>query len=319
MKKRPTIDQQKKYYDDRAIETKQLVEKNKQRASEPLWRNIEGDDEWCRSLTGFTCAQVLSLYNLCEPRFPEPKTGRGRRSRFKQIDKLIILLCYVSHYEVQTTLEKKFGVARSRLAAILLEISTSVCPVLYEHFVDDVQQLSKRKKLTNFPEAKFMIDITSQNTNLPDGLSAKADDYYSERDHHYRFKTLTIHNRRGLMLAVSAGHPGSSDDLTIAESCLRGIERTVGHDGQILVRTPLIGLNCDIVHPHVSEQPLTKEQQQFNKQLSKEMELCSHWYEQLQSRYRIMSDIFRSDHSNYVFYFRLCAALTNFYLLTSED
>ena len=94
------------------------------------WNNLNGNDERCHVMTGFTCDQFLRLFDLCENSIPE-NVGRGRKSRVSKQDKLLIVLCYVKHYETVDKLKQTFNVSKSQLHRIIDETVSSITPILF--------------------------------------------------------------------------------------------------------------------------------------------------------------------------------------------
>jgi hypothetical protein len=75
------------------------------------WANLNGNEERCVVITGFTCDQVLELFEACEDAIPVT-TGRGRRSRVSKHDRLVLVLCYIKHYETKEKLKEHGRPAR---------------------------------------------------------------------------------------------------------------------------------------------------------------------------------------------------------------
>lgn len=62
---------------------------------------------------------------------------------------------------------------------------------------------------------------------------------------------------------------------------------------------------------------LTVAQRTFNHRLAGQRVICERWYGRVKTRCRIMASKFRNDRDDYPMFFKLCAALTNFHLITN--
>lgn len=101
-------DERLAYYEEREENTIALAEEQLEQQEELdeaeeeqdparlCWENLNGDDQRCRVLTGFTCDEVLELLELCEHAIPMT-TGRGKHGKWTAADKFLMVLCYVKH------------------------------------------------------------------------------------------------------------------------------------------------------------------------------------------------------------------------------
>src|SRR5689334_188946 len=98
------------YYKDREEDTAKLADKliqlqNKIDEEETTvdnskitWANLRADNKVCKIICGFSVDEFLELFGLVETHMPE-NVGRGRRSKISKKDRLVMVLCYLKHYE----------------------------------------------------------------------------------------------------------------------------------------------------------------------------------------------------------------------------
>jgi hypothetical protein len=207
-------------------EAMQLQEEELDEAEEELdparvcWQNLNGDDERCRVITGFSCDEFLELYEVCETALPQT-LGRGRRSRVGKHDRLLLVLCYVKHYETKAKLQQTFLISKSQVQRHLDETIEAITPVLYERYVERIYDIiGEDEEMAEFPEARYVLDATFQETWTPLGIYEERKRFFSGKHKAYGLKSQTLHNRRGFVLHCVAGVPGAVHDLTIARQHL---------------------------------------------------------------------------------------------------
>ena len=295
------------------------------------WNNLNGDNERCMVLIGFSCLDFLTLLNLCENVIPN-NLGRGRRSQWSSADKLLLLLCYLKHYETQAKLGETFHISKPQVNRIVASTLAAITPILYQHFVIKIESLlPELEQLLSFPDAKYVMDATVQEIWTPTGSYEEKKRFYSGKHKLYALKSLTLHNRRGWLIELWSGLPGSVHDITIATDNIDAIikllrkelideEISPGDSWEVLADAGFVGLEQQIklVRPHkrTANKDLTSIQKEFNQSLASQRIVCERWYGRLKTRYRIMSGEYHNDRDDYSTYFRLCAALTNFHIIS---
>jgi hypothetical protein len=65
-----------------------------------------------------------------------------------------------------------------------------------------------------------------------------------------------------------------------------------------------------------ANRPFTRQQRRHNQDLASERVICERFYGRMKTKFRIMSSKYRNSREEYERVFKLCAALTNFHLLT---
>lgn len=285
------------------------------------WANM--DDDRCFTLTGYTCEQFLGIYELCEDDIPI-NFGRGRRSQLGRHDRLLMVLCYLKHYETKDKLALTFGVSKTQVHRNLAATIFAITPVIYQRYVVNVGEVIEPDEVPDdLPRSPFVMDATLQEIWTPTGTYNERKRYYSGKHQRYGLKTQTLHNRRGFVLHCVPGIPGATHDLTIIRHNIDEIRDYLDDSGDepdsILVDSGYKGLERLVPTVGPFKKPprgdLTAEQRAFNRMLAGQRIVCERWYGRLKTRHRIMAAKYRCDRDSYEVYFKLCAALTNYTLL----
>lgn len=140
------------YYRERGVQTAHLAEEameqevqlnEEEEEIDPArvcWSNLNGNDERCQVITGFNCDQFVELFEACEDAIPVT-IGRGRRSRVPKHDRLLLVLCYVKHYETYAKLGETFLLSKAQTYRNVDETIKAITPVLYERYVERIYDL----------------------------------------------------------------------------------------------------------------------------------------------------------------------------------
>jgi len=338
-------DERLAYYEEREEHTAALAEEQieqqeeldeaeeEQNPARLCWENLNGDDPRCRILTGFTCDEFLELLGLCEHAIPMT-LGRGKHGKWSAADKFLMTLCYVKHYETQDKLGDTFHTSKAQVNRIVSATIAAITPILYDHYVTNVRALLPPdvEDGGEFGQAKCVMDATLQEIWTPLGTFEERKRFFSGKHKLYGLKSLTLHNRLGLLLASWSGVPGSVHDLTIAREHVDEIQEFLAKDEEeqqeegetwaVLVDTGFVGLehNLNVMHPfkRAAGRDLTIAQRNYNRRLAGQRVICERWYGRLKARHRIMATKYRNDRDDYVTHFKLCAALTNYNVLNNE-
>jgi transposase len=159
----------------------------------------------------------------------------------------------------------------------------------------------------------------------------------------YAIKSQCVHDLRGLVVSIVTNVPGATHDVTFAQRTIAEIERIVrprkprdedddpridadGSDDEdaengrlLMVDSGYQGLQhivpCVLPYKKRANRPLTAQEKQHNRRLSRRRVLVENYYGRLKRRYRIMTDKYRGERGAYPAYFKLCVALTNFHIM----
>src|SRR5262245_24325455 len=77
----------------------------------------------------------------------------------------------------------------------------AITPVLYARFVEGIYELiGPDEEMAEFPDARFVLDATFQETWTPLGTYDERKRFFSGKHKGYGLKSQTLHNRRGFLL-----------------------------------------------------------------------------------------------------------------------
>lgn len=285
------------------------------------WTNINRDDKRCVVLTGFSCQEFSELLLLCENYIPI-NIGRGKQSKFTPADKFLIVLCYLKHYETQAKLGETFGISKAQINRIISTTVPVITTVLYSTYVTTLAM--NQQEYEEFPDTRFVMDVTIQKIWKPLGTFQERKQYYSGKHKLYGLKSLTLHYRNGLVLACWSGVPGAVHDSVIANDNYLNIRKLIenedkrGEESKIFVDKGFVGcaakLPVAIPYKKKPNKELTQNQNNYNKSLATHRVICERWYGRLKGLFRIISGEYHKDRGEYEGYFKLCAALSNYHI-----
>lgn len=306
------------------------------------WHNLRGDDPRMVALTGVTCEQFLTIFNLVVHVMPVV-VGRGRRSRVSHHDKLIITLFFLKYYETLEKTKETFQLSKSYLSDIINTTIERISPILYEYYVERYEP-GVPDHLGDFPEARYIINTIFQPIWTPLGTYLERKKFYSRAHKQYGLKTQCLYDRSGRVVHCVAGVPGSVRNLSIVEQIKEDAPLFIKTEDAVRIKELLVdsiersdrvqlpenaagenswsiiagleyqGLEHIVpaVLPVVSKQgeELTREERDHNKQLLRSMRICKHFHDRMKLKWRIMATKYRNDRSKYSTIFKLCCALT---------
>lgn len=104
-----------------------------------------------------------------------------------------------------------------------------ISPLLYAHFVENAEARIPAEE-DDFPEARYVMDVTFQPIWTPLGTYEERKRYYSGKHKQYGLKSQCIHDRTGKLVHCISGIPRSVHDLTIARDSIEMVYHfTVGY------------------------------------------------------------------------------------------
>lgn len=146
------------------------------------WSNLRCDDSRCKIITGLSSQEFSEIFDLCGHSI-SANTGRGQRGEFSKEDKLVIVLCYLKHYETKDKLADTFSISKPHVHRIVADTTNNITSVLYDHFVRFAHiDISER---VMFDQAKFVLDATFQTIWTPIGTYDERKRYYSGKHKAY--------------------------------------------------------------------------------------------------------------------------------------
>lgn len=300
--------------------------------SQVSWTNLSENEDRCKIITGFTPKEFLELYDLVSKEIKE-NIGRGPRSKISKHDRLVMVLCYLKHYETIDKMKDSFSISRAHLHTILQTTIDQISEFLYEYYVINVTDHVKNEgDNKEFSKAKYIIDVTFQSIWTPTGTYDEKKRYFSGKHKLYGLKSQCIHDRKGRVVSCIAGEPGAMHDLTICRDNIDDLKDVLRKEDDsnseeskeddywfVIADSAYKGLQeeTNVMLPNKKKPngKLTKKQSKYNQELAAERVICERFYGRLKTRYRIMSTKYRNSRDDYEKIFQLCAALTNFHIL----
>jgi len=146
-------------------------------------------------------------------------TGRGLRSKIGDHDRLLMVLCYLKHYETLDKMKETFQLSKTHLYRILDTTMNAITPILSEMFIEEAE-ISTPDDTDDFPQARFVMDTTFQPIWTPLGTFEERKRFYSGKHKQYGLKSQCLHDRTGRLLHCVSGIPGAMHDLTIARQTI---------------------------------------------------------------------------------------------------
>lgn len=298
------------------------------------WVNLCDNDKRCNTFCGFTADEFLTLYQLVSDSIEE-NTGRGMKSKITKQDKLLMVLCYLKHYETLDKMKETFSISDSYLHHILQTTIDAITPILYDCYVNNLNdRIGKENEDENekFSEAKFVMDITFQPIWKPTGTYNEVKQYFSGKHKACGLKSQCIHDRKGRVVHCISGVRGSVHDLTICRNNLEEVKRVIKkpaiddeiEDERDLYWSVLVdagyrglqkSLNAIMPYKKKPNKRFTNRQKKFNKKLASQRVICERFYGRLKGKFRITSSKYRNSRDEYSKHFRLCVALTNYHII----
>lgn len=292
-----------------SLKIKEISEDDEE-ISRVSWTNLTNNERDCELITGFTPEEFLTLYNIVVNSIGE-NIGRGPKDSVSKYDKLVMVLCYLKHYETIDKMKDTFSVSRANLDIILKRTIDDVYPILYNHYVKNIEDGNKEDV---FSDSKYIVNTTFQPINIPTGTRQKKV-YYSKKYQSYGFKSQCIHDRKGRVVSCIAGEKGSVSNLELCQDHIDELKIILEENNSILADNSYQGLekDNDVIVPY--QNPTNKHQLMFNKRLTNQLKISEQYYERMKSRYRIMTVKYRKSRYEYEKIFKLCTSLTNYHVL----
>lgn len=278
------------------------------------WRKIAHDADHCELLTGFNPSDFLKLFEIAKPYIPV-HIGRGRSSTLTPHDHLLILLCYLKHYETYSQLKSTFDLSTTYLHDIIGESIRILSSVFYNQFVVLLDKGTRRAHSEDFPNEVLVGGVTFQPSWTPMLTSVEKKRWFSTKHGKYGIKSQCVHTESGLLVHTKSGIPGATDAFSGLQTVLPEITHLL--EGETWIFT------IDSGHQqHWKRFLLIFKDSNFSRGRilhSKEMDsvgaVYRNFYCRLKTMFRIMVDKYRGDRSEYDRIFRLCVALTNFVII----
>lgn len=292
---------------ERALETERLL-----RALTGL--NRKAFDELCEVFDA-----VYQTQHQIERAQRQRGIGGGRKARLATAQtKLFFILFYFKCYPTFDVLGILFNLERGRAnrwvhrLQPVVETALDKKMVLPERKLESIEQFSER-----FPDVQeVIIDGTERSVQRPQDAEQQKAHYSGKKKRHTR-KHITVSTRKKRVLILSQARPGTVHDKRQLDEA--GIVEFIPDAVTIEGDLGFQGLQNEFVNirlPHKKPRgkALTCEQQQENRELSRQRVVCEHAHAGIK-RYQSVAAIYRNRTPNFDDHLMLTAAgLWNFYL-----
>ncbi|KAH9122177.1 hypothetical protein AeMF1_006416 [Aphanomyces euteiches] len=177
-------------------------------------------------LTNFSTNEFSLLWN--ERRLHITKTwnvGSGNKSRTSPRDMLFMTLTTLKHGGSWDIIAALFKFKSSTFAKSILGFIRVLHPYMMQHYVHGLADKWSMLKLatsgnqfTEFPSARYAVEVTFQQTHAPSGSFETKKAYFSKKHGLYGLEVEMSVLPNGFAIGVSPSTEGSISDITIFES-----------------------------------------------------------------------------------------------------
>lgn len=303
-----------------------------------------GGEEGSITFCGFTYAELQLLFGVVERSLRNSwGRGRGRRSRFGAFDAFAITLNQVKHFGKWEISALHFKLKTATLQRMVKKVLFLVRePLLEQYFPKEVSMIDLRQdgnQFRNFPEAKFVADVTFQPCYRPKAKFEESKFYFSGKHHRYGLKVHSLHLPNGICVYKSNHEGGSVHDFSILSKPNSLAEhrhlcrKTDGdltledagdfkeaHPNQwcVLLDRGYMGalefLRAVLPKRKPPGGTLTASEVARNKRISQDRIIVENFYGRMKQLWGVTREVYRWNHEDYDAISDVCFALTNFHI-----
>jgi hypothetical protein len=228
-----------------------------------------------------------------------------------------------------------------------------ISPYLYKVYVDHAERDRTMRKevlaghaFQHYPAARYAVDVTFQQANMPSGSQQERAAYYSKKHKLHGYKMEVSVLPTGLAINCSHHYKGSEADITIfrknkefhvAAATKPATDDNMPDDGPLKEEYPeswiiladkgyqgLAGeMRVVIPTRRRPSTPLTVDQEAINHDISSDRVVVENFFGRLCTLWSLCSDKYRWQEVRYETFFRACLALTDLHVrdhpLRAED
>jgi len=290
-----------------------LAKKAIQQTMQTKTQRFKKSQRTFRAITGLSIAKFNQLYIALVPLYEKAeikrlsktnrqrKAGGGRKKELLLEDQLIMLLMYYRLYISQEFLGILFNLHNCNVSRQINYLG----PLLARIFKIPTRKIKLTEaELTEEEIIEFFVDATEQQIQRP-GKGQKR--YYSGKKKKHTMKNQIVVDRKGKIRTVTKSKPGKKHDKKLLDETKpilpRGSNLTgdLGYYGAEGVTLP---------NKKPKGKKLTKEEKQFNKELSRRRITVEHTFGKMKI-YQILSQKFRNPLSKHSLIFKNIAGLHN--------
>ncbi len=263
-----------------------------------------------RALTGLRVENFNKLYKELVPIYSkseikrlsskkrERNLGGGRKKELELEDQLLLTLIYYRHYVSQSFLGLIFNLHNSNVCRHIKYIT----PLLARIFKIPTRKIENR--LTEEEIGLYLIDATEQPINRPKKGQKK---YYSGKKKRHTMKNQIVISDKMKICSVTKSVEGKKHDKKLYdESRIYTTDKSNFNGDLGYLGSPRI----TIPKKKQKKKELTKEEQNYNKQFSKERIKIEHVFGKMKI-FQILTQRFRNPRSTHALIFKNIAGLYN--------
>lgn len=229
------------------------------------------------------------------------KVGGGRKKELLLEDQLMLLLMYYRLYISQEFLGIIFNLHNCNVSRQI----NYLAPLLSQIFKMPTKKVTlSEAELTEDEIISFFVDATEQQIERPKKRQKR---YYSGKKKKHTLKNQIITDKKGKIRAVTKSVPGKKHDKKLFDETRPILPKKsnligdLGYYGADRISLP---------NKKPKGKELTKEEKQFNKELSKQRITVEHSFGKMKI-YQILSQRFRNQRNKHSLIFKNIAGLHN--------
>jgi hypothetical protein len=266
-----------------------------------------------RAMTGLSIEKYNELYKELLPLYEKSelkrlskskrqrKIGGGRKKELLLEDQLMMLLMYYRLYVSQEFLGIIFNLHNCNVSRQINYLE----PLLSQIFKIPTKKISlSDAELTEEEIIKFFVDATEQPIERPKKRQKR---YYSGKKKKHTLKNQIIIDKKGKIRAVTKSVPGKKHDKKLFDETKPILPEKSNLTGDL----GYYGANgITLPNKKPKGEKLSKEEKQFNKELSKQRITVEHSFGKMKI-YQILSQRFRNPRNKHSLIFKNIAGLHN--------
>jgi hypothetical protein len=278
---------------------------------QPIKKKIDNKISWLKicdneaelfELCGFTAKEFLELFKIIEEAIDKKYKGRGSR-KLSGHDRFLMLLYYIKTNEECGKIGSLFTIGDQYAHATVFQIIDLISPIFYNHFVVSTNASpSRHLPYLTFPNTEYIVSTTTQ----PTGGHSRRDISDCKL-----IKSQCVHNRQGLLVHSISGKDGERTDIDIF------CEDIADFDEAIIKKQDYKSFSILAPDSYSELSSILKFiTPSHDKQVAGYLVIADYYYKILQTNFNIMKAIHKRSLDDYIPLFRLCAALTNYRILS---
>jgi hypothetical protein len=243
------------------------------------------------------CQKIKNYIDEEHNRVPMKK--RGRKSLLTVETMLLLTLSYLRNYRTFLILGNQFGISESYACKIFHRISDILIRVL---------KFTNRKELMNADLEKVIIDVTEQPVERP---VKNQKDYYSGKKKRHTVKVQILTGLNPVKILSVITEKGRIHDFQILKKSRLPLHEDIIKIGDAGYQG-MHNIYPNSLTPVKKKRnlPLTKEEKQYNRNLSKQRIIIEHINRRCKI-FRIVKETYRNKHKNTGKIWNIIAGLVN--------